>query len=230
MAVPNNEQSHRGHLRKQNHLSAVLGALIVFMTFVLKEGVSDHLKDLVSSINSAQVLFAGHQDSNVVLREAGIIENTVVTLCGEQRSQGERRTAVQTQREVLSALTQLSTTRALLNDLNELIDKAHLGTAYSLQVAQLNDILENGRIQLNYSYVKPDQNTDIKALIDQNDESYVQSYGLAIDVLRDARAVREKRQHVYDICSWASYGTYTIGWALALIAALYGKSEAAADN
>ena len=46
-----------GFLRKHHRSVTLIGAIIVFVTFIVKEALRDHLKDLVDSIENARSVF-----------------------------------------------------------------------------------------------------------------------------------------------------------------------------
>jgi hypothetical protein len=48
---------------RHDRFFTLLGSLIIFVTFVVKEGISDNLKDLVSSIQTAENMFSLRQET-----------------------------------------------------------------------------------------------------------------------------------------------------------------------
>ena len=52
---------HYKHDRRSRFLT-LLGSLIIFATFVVKEGISENLRDLVSSIDTAENLYIMRDD------------------------------------------------------------------------------------------------------------------------------------------------------------------------
>ena len=51
-------------MKDPKHLFPLVGALVVFATFIVKEGIRDNLKDVVSAFENAQTTFA-LRDQNV---------------------------------------------------------------------------------------------------------------------------------------------------------------------
>src|SRR5712671_5092203 len=60
-------------LRHHNRLLSVLGALIAFLTFILKEGFRDYLKDLAGSIGSSQLALSTRSDINLAQRNIDVV-------------------------------------------------------------------------------------------------------------------------------------------------------------
>jgi hypothetical protein len=62
-------------LRKHNRILTFVGALVVFLTFVIKEGLREHLKDLVEALGSAQNIFRIRNENAEML---GLLERIAV--------------------------------------------------------------------------------------------------------------------------------------------------------
>jgi hypothetical protein len=50
------------HIRRDRFLT-LLGSVIIFVTFVLQEGISENLRDLVSNVGTAENLFILRHDT-----------------------------------------------------------------------------------------------------------------------------------------------------------------------
>jgi|SRR5215468_8467793 len=58
----------RGFSKKRSHLLTFVGALIVFSTFITKEGIVEHWKDTVSAVDTAEYRFRTASISMEILR------------------------------------------------------------------------------------------------------------------------------------------------------------------
>jgi len=57
------ESSFRNYVSRHSRLLIFVGALIVFVTFLVKESLRERLKDLVDSIDTAQSVFVAEQEN-----------------------------------------------------------------------------------------------------------------------------------------------------------------------
>jgi hypothetical protein len=57
------ESSFRNYVSRHSRLLIFVGALIVFVTFLVKEGLRERLKDLVDSIDTAQSVFVAEREN-----------------------------------------------------------------------------------------------------------------------------------------------------------------------
>src|ERR1019366_10248981 len=58
----------------------VIGAFIIFATFVVKEAIRDHVKDKLDRVNSAEVAFATRGDTLLTWINLAAIEGQLTTI------------------------------------------------------------------------------------------------------------------------------------------------------
>jgi hypothetical protein len=81
-------------LRKHSQLVTFFGAFIVFATFMVREEIRESLKDLVSSVETAQTVFASRRDTSTIaeqLNTVGTITSDMAFLVIKGRTRAERR-------------------------------------------------------------------------------------------------------------------------------------------
>lgn len=65
----------RAFFRRHGKWVSFVGAIIVFLTFVVKEGVRENLKELIASISSAEDTFATRGDTAKVELAVNLLAN-----------------------------------------------------------------------------------------------------------------------------------------------------------
>src|SRR5216684_3313526 len=93
-------------LRRHSRVLTVLGALIVFLTFIVKEERGEALKSLTDSIDAAETLFALHQAQIVSQHtiQDRLTENDMHTLTAEAMSDESERDRIAIQQDRIAAL------------------------------------------------------------------------------------------------------------------------------
>jgi len=66
--------------RRRDRVLTLLGSIITFITFIVKEGIGENLKDQVSSIETAQNLYAIRDDIAMSTNRAAISQSSAPTL------------------------------------------------------------------------------------------------------------------------------------------------------
>ena len=223
-------------LRRHSRVLIFVGALVVFVTFVVREGLRENLKDLVDSIDTAQGVFVVEQ---------------------ENQQMSERLAAIFNINEAMySNINKLRTGGALLA-----IDETAIGLHYQLtyDVLQrldneyaaakrlLNKVPHDKKYDIEVNELKwrsDDASDSFKSFrpagTGSSQQQFMDSFGviqgiehraldvetdfqsLATTVLRESMDKKEKDDGYFRIATWASYGLYAVGWGLGLIGKLYG--------
>jgi hypothetical protein len=73
-------------LHRHNRLLTFVGALIVFTTFVVKEGLRERLKDFVDSVGAAESTFMIRGDTNIANSLLRSLEEDIAMLSARRQS------------------------------------------------------------------------------------------------------------------------------------------------
>jgi hypothetical protein len=129
-------------LRKHSQLVTLVGAFIVFATFMVREEICESLKDLVSSIDTAQTVFASRRDMIMIAEQL----NTVGTITADMafsvikgRTRAERRSgAILALRFCVFAIKDYTgSLGASLDNISRLLEKLVLDANLTEQVGEL---------------------------------------------------------------------------------------------
>jgi hypothetical protein len=207
------------------------GALIVFLTFVVKEGVKEHYKDLATSVDSAESLFI-ICDS---IRVPPNVFDEVFKAQGRKPQEMIDETIRIMRQEEGYISASLTTTKRLLYELPD-------------QQARIDKV---EKLQLSYASKSIDEHT---AYVTELDESVINVYknpkkkgtpepllgvavagkvwdfvkigneakNLADESLRVAEEIRHEAEWRYEMATQVSYVIYGIGWVLAIVGRVYG--------
>lgn len=217
-----------------------VGALIVFSTFVVKEGIREHLKDIADSVNSAESIFVMRNDTNdlpiylaYMNYRIGILDNKVdadakkegVSNIVSMRETIDlmlaniRRTI--TSRENLTrAVEVLSDDSAILNNLEQVSQEVNV-------LRSRSDVVDKAAIAANDSQLAdPGQ---VQHIVDKANEVIKECTELRLgkitslqtEVIDAAEKKRARYDKLYMRSSWASYLLYAVGWGLGLAGRLF---------
>jgi hypothetical protein len=215
---------------------SLLGALIVFTTFIVKDAIRDHAKDLVDSIDSAESAYRSGIDLTLVSKE---IIDTELRI--DHLSEGQ--SAVPSfQKEHVQVATDILTNTSLYLDkleaLNRLLpenqqDQTSIESAEQTlkeDQAQINDLFDKARQP---SVLKSDTADDERSLSQIESRlwfQYWQARPLGDKLARKAEATKNDREARYRSITIASYGLYTLGWGLALFARILGGDDPISED
>jgi hypothetical protein len=73
-------QRFKTFVNRHSNAMTIIGALIVFVTFVVKEAIGDNLREYVQSLHEAQSVFVLRQDHSVLEREVRGLRQEVQAL------------------------------------------------------------------------------------------------------------------------------------------------------
>lgn len=184
-----------------------LGALIVLLTFVVKDGLREHLKDAAGSISAANDVFAIREDNmgtRLELEELkrDIEKNTIDHSWSDVR-------IIQTKcHEMYYALGAV----AYLIETTD--DKEDTPTIKSLDQ-------ELTRIRFDSLALSISPST-VSTLSENASALELKIAKFEDEVVERARIKLQQNQARYDGWTWISYVLYTIGWGLGLLGKIYG--------
>jgi hypothetical protein len=203
-------------LSKHSGLVTIIGGLIVFVTFMVHEGLREHLKAIVESTDSAE--------NNFLLRD-------------EIADFGRRKGASSlfATKDMLQpaqlyfeiANGDISWTSFALSNISRLELAISVNATDQRETAmlqrQLTDIKEKERPEiLNFYDGKPLDEGKEFAVMDAAAKLRSSCEELTERRLSSAEKMRTAVAWRYSMATWASYVLYTLGWGLGLVAKLYG--------
>lgn len=223
----------RAFARSHNRLLTFVGALIVFFTFVIKEGLREHLKDLVDSIDSAQTFYTVRSDSQNLSAKLSDLQQHLADLEDEVSSRNNKSgdgsqddPAIRTG-AVKSALDALEVS---LDNMSHLAGKLPEAPTYEKTIAALQQ-----KIDQTYSTLEEDVSSqegldEFRQTPETEIEARARLLSHQVDsaasaLLQDAGKEQARREHYFEVCTWISYGLYVIGWGVGLLGRILGVGE-----
>jgi hypothetical protein len=229
------------YLRRHNRILTFIGAFIVFATFVVKDGIREHLKDLTDSVAAAESVFLIRDENIETSRTLGNIQRQIAAIT--QTADNSPLYAAALDVEIVKLY--MSNTEYFLDNIYRLISKLpDQKTPITFKNSWLSGTqrknpwefwrdLQNQLTQLKQSdsnvrqLMRPDHVGEEKAAR-AADKLFGDSVVLWIDtrafgwlVLEEAVKMREKSEHSYEFFTNVTYVLYVFGWGLALSGRLY---------
>jgi len=218
---------------------AVASALILLLTFIFKEVLKEHLKELQDSLQSAEAL-----NRTETGQSALSVENLTLQQEIEELRQGakdglkadQRDYSEMIGRDILTGQQMRAHLGASFDSVSRLVDKLPSGAG---DLRQQRDELRtevDGVDKGAADTLKPSSRRDLSRAVEVK-VTIARLTGEEIPVallgdlaLTRARSVQEAAERLYRICGWASYVLYVTGVALALYATLSGLKIAKSDE
>jgi hypothetical protein len=245
-------QSFRGWLRRHEQAVTLVGAFIVFATFIVREEVRENLKDLVSSIETASAVFASRRDTSAVANQLNDIGTSLADISNIVLPGAAG--AVGAYPDKASALVQGLRFRAYflknysaslisyLDNIDQLseritVDRSETKQSEELrnQVTQFQTDCETAidHLQPWLDEYKTESDVFDKAfakvvmpLIPRTGQLSDKIHKLGDDVLARANKIRREEESWFRLVSWLSIGLFAVGWALGVTAKLFGLEDA----
>lgn len=236
-------------LRRRKRFLPIVGAGIVLVTFVVKEAVRDHFKDLVTSIDGAEGIFLVREDKGLLtnpLRKLNRqMDSVQITLQSrgpqyepddavEDKSYGRMELIAEDHHTLMVSIENVSrlleeiraeaSARKRVEKLKKDIDDAF--EPYQANISRLvveeEDAAENkGDDKLAHDILQ----TIAKAVQEMESKTIMisgQCDALATEVFKKAENTRKRDEIFLNIFTWCSYALYALGWGLGLLGKLYG--------
>jgi hypothetical protein len=191
-----------------------LGTLIIFLTFVIKEGISDSLKDLVGQLDAAQNIFVIRQDLAFSLNNG----KPWSPLPDGQNPTNEQKIDT-------SNLSQLQTEPLLeiARDLaSSLPDRQQFSERADAIESDLSD-LPRLKAPTPGSPRRKDYDTVVENLYSKSNDVFTRASVLRHEVFEQAQQLKEKREKNYKIAKWISYFLFAFGWSLTFYGQMSGR-------
>jgi hypothetical protein len=239
--------SSAGRLKKHSWFITLLGGLIVFSTFVVKEGYRDRFKDVSDSITTAENNFVARKTANPLPVFIAIVYRRIGRLEGEIRPKGKKSgpseqaardeadvtlmkvdeiiAAVDNLSALIEKLPERSEDRILYDDIknrtDELVESKHK-LEKSLMILRMFDPRVKGNVEEVYSGAR---------LVQSEADYLLTTYvgPLEKKLIKRAREYKKEQEISYHQATSLSYGLYAVGWMLALVGKLV-KDEKSGDE
>jgi hypothetical protein len=257
-----NKSAKRGgvkaFIKRHDRLLTIIGALVVFVTFIVKEERRDELKEIVAAISTAQA-FHGVRDDIMLLtaeiqepiRRIDSISNELDLAKPPNKREFDYKSVVLTGEIDHMQTINYSILRAAFNFFEELPKQPakvrdtldNLKSRFEA-LKQDRELLRSKDEQWTTEQLRKDLRTNRNAPIPRTDkfvpemlEQFNRAKALETDIVeardqvfRGARAEREEYEASYRITSRWSIGLFAFGWFLGLIGKLFGvRSEESAE-
>jgi hypothetical protein len=207
------------HIRKERLLT-LLGSLIIFATFIVKEGVGENLKDLTSSIESAKNIFVLREDIASVSAIARARDASYPKTPDEMK-----KTIDQWDLDIKGILSVCLGLAAALPDEVQIRTTSNRITDEEWNIATAVVKLPDSR------RVTEDQLLDsMRALFNRSSDNFSEAYRLRLHVVDEADQLKEIRQRRYTVAKWLSYILFAFGWGLTFYGQLSGKTESSTET
>lgn len=215
------EHTKMSHLRLNRFLT-LLGSLIVFVTFVAKEGISDNLKDLVSSIETAENLFTLRQETTYRLSSA---KSLPPPWSEKEPTRDEKQGFIDLWDRQSESIVRISL------DLAAALPDEKVFQKQATQITGTLWTIDKGVDNLRVAQQTETQiDAALKDLFKKSNETFSDANLLGQDILDEANRLKNKRKKFYEIAKWTSYALFTLGWALTFYGQLSGKERTASDK
>jgi hypothetical protein len=208
-------------LTRNNRAVTLIGALIVFTTFVIKDAWRDHLKDKLEAIGSGEREFIVRNDSVRVSRSLWAMQSDVdeireVLRFGKKvpaggndndlessidESQDELKIFMDCISRLIETLPTNDVQKTRLDELRQKLTILH----ESFQKKYKSQVLSGDSRQW-YSFLQDTW--------DQQEHIWWETENLGAKVVVDADDARKKSERRYRVWTWVSYALYAIRWEL----------------
>ena len=214
---------------KLSRLLTLIGALVLFTTFLIKEELKDHQKDLLADIQAAQAYYAEDERATEIVNTIEDLE-VIRRTEGITQAPGDPQYAVQARPQLLSDFRLLSeygaayksaqslklslSKKASADKADQAIDAIRQKLGAAMEAAtSLAGLPETSRLT-------PDQSATLKQLHELSSQLSKAVPTFVGEVLKTATEEENIRRERYEFWTTLSYFLYPIGWILAFCGSL----------
>lgn len=217
---------------------SIIGALIVFITFVVKDAVRDHVKEIVDSLQSAEGVFLIRADTASVAYAMSGISERVDQIWDATPDRAEYiKTNDSSRIEAFSDLQKYSQGIELLKVNLDRVSRL----VHSVPKSKGSDVRTNELETFVNRFRKVNQDEKILDTKLQSDPAIgfeeaaeefstlgndYEDLGIDLDdfserILKEFEEVKESEERFYNVCTWVSYFLYAIGWGMTFAGKLF---------
>jgi len=207
---------------RYSSLFAFAGVVIVFLTFVLKEGISEEFKDSVATLDQAQNIFGVRRE---IERLRFLIFNVVATSASGLDAAKQLLRFANIGREYVN--DDLESMSELLDRVNAGQDLRQRFESYKQDTLQLENDYPELEDELYGRNGKPKKSPDeIMAALERTIPTAKRlndgELQLERDLINTARERQDKHERYYQRSKWAGWCFYIIGLVLGLVGKVFG--------
>jgi hypothetical protein len=244
--------SFRAFSTKHSHLFIFFGALIVFFTFVIKEGLTERWRNDAEKIDTSQREYRLRVEVKNISDSVNDIQRTLASM--EEKKKGRQ---PRESEDYLFAKERIKEIEAQIDHLYEQLDHINIlaralpaKDPHGQEAEKVQDQLKTFTqqaldIKFGLSMSPDDIGTDYtvweKRTADKSNAleaemmSNLNDFGRKLDkldnaIFDDARMRRRRHEEYADIGWWISAFLFALGWGLGLLGKLHGVPAAAGDE
>lgn len=242
--MPATPSQPEAFLKKYNHILTYTGAFIVFLTFIVKEGLGEHWRQVAESIDKAQSSYSIRAEiGQNVLLSSDILQHLMQKAHGSsdhQESQLLDWMLLDVEGSASNVGTLLNSLPESKGDQKELFEiKTQLAHGKESMAAFFSPLPSTG--STSWKYVSKYSPKARPPFSDSRDGRELQLFASAIDlrsdaheltkrVLEVAEGVRQTNEQRSRYAWWISAGLFALGWGLGLLGKLYGVPGVEAEG
>jgi hypothetical protein len=221
-------------LKRNDQKLRVIGALLVFVTFVAKEGLRDHYKDQNDALDSARRAFIARSDSDnisvqmrnlkrMLIRNEGLPTNSFGYVTDQEsllfEMAGGIRKKLDNAQDILKGIPQSKVIRTNIDALQEVLSEIHRKRGdFDEQIGLWE---EESKRMSRLQTVPPGDSLALHELTILTQRANFQTDRLNSSVLKSATYSLEKNEERLRIFNWVSWIAYALGWGLSLVGGLF---------
>jgi len=238
------QSSFRTFVSRHSKLLIFVGALIVFVTYLVKEGLRERLKDLVDSVDKAQSAFVAERENQQLsqrlaeIYRVGIISYdnmhtpapppgqpypiTISTIMSHYQGAYDTEQRLENEWNAVDRLLE-----KMPKDQNREKQLNVLQTQLKA-VQKADEDFRNTQSPRSPSELKENLNAAVSLEHQAWDtETAIQNFALSI--LKDSAEIKKRDETYFKIATWSSYLLYCLGWGLGLVGKLFGLDGLGGD-
>jgi hypothetical protein len=230
-------QGLRSLLSKHKRLLSLIGALIVFLTFVTKDAIREHVKDTVGSLQSAEDVFeirSQHEISVGMLNSISQhVDEVWKTTPGraDYLKKDERSDLDYAIGEIKTLILQAEANLGILGRLVEKLPKSESGVKAELVA------LRTRYHSLDENYTKVATGVGNRSISEEDEDGWLAPLGsdsenlladigaLSAKARERCEAVKRDTESKLRVFTWLSYFLYGLGWFLTLFGRLFDAND-----
>jgi hypothetical protein len=221
-------------VQKYNKLLTIVGALIVFIMYVVKDTQKEKIRDLADEINSAESVFVVSTSLDDVRMKLAYSTFETTNLIGFSVKRESKN--VMLVHEVDGGLVGLMTSSLqeadhlveIVSRLAERIDDREAVIALGKLKHEIGPLWPRIEALNKLSDQRPFQNKEILESIELADSSgllWQKASFIKVDVFKHAEGKRKKTEDDYKFYTTLSHVLYFVGWSLALVGHFFGVNS-----
>jgi len=200
------------------------GALIVFVTFIVKEGIAEKYKNSVAVLDEARSFFGLREDiihlRRLIVDVATVSVPKTKAVVQEVTFENEGHQFIEDDLEGISQF---------MNRIETSADFPHRLDVLRQELRQEAARDQEMQDELWGTYGKERKTIDeveaaLKAQVPANVRISQEYRQLKRDLIDAAKRERDRNEHYYEISKWTAIVLYTIGWGLGLRGKVYGNA------